>query len=237
MVHQLNKRLLVFENKEQLSMAAAWYILFASKQTDKRFSIALSGGSTPQRLYQILAAPPFAGQVNWKNLNLFIVDERYVPATHPDSNFKMIWEKLLSKIKIPGKNIFQINTTGTPETDALAYEKKIKTVLKNKGFDLMLLGIGTDGHTASLFPGSAVLRQSTRLVQSVYEASKNQYRITCTLPMINRSGQVIFLVSGEDKTAAFQKINAKQKTLLPAALVNTKKPVWWMVSNDVIGKG
>jgi 6-phosphogluconolactonase len=203
MVHQLNKKILVFEDAMQTSLALAHYILNASLITKDKLSIALSGGSTPKLLYQLLATPPFANNINWDSILFFMVDERYVPDTDAESNFKMMNDVLFSKVQIPKKNIFAINTTKTAVLDALAYEKKIKTILKTKPIDLMLLGIGTDGHTASLFPNSTLINETKSVVKEEFIKEKNQYRISLTLPFINKSKQVIFLISGKDKSPIF----------------------------------
>jgi 6-phosphogluconolactonase len=235
MVHQLNKKIIVFNTYEQVSIAVAHYILNASVNTNHKFSIALSGGSTPELLYHLLAGEPFVNNINWKNILIFLADERYVPHSHADSNFKMITDTLLSKIKIPRQNIFPINTTHTAAIDALAYEQKIKSILKNKGVDLMLLGIGNDGHTASLFPGYTLSDETKRLVKEEFIKEKNQYRISCTLPFINKSKQILFLVSGKDKAVIFKKIMVKQNKKIPATLVQPKTPVLWFVDKEVSG--
>jgi 6-phosphogluconolactonase len=234
MVHQLNKKIIVFNDHKQMSMAVAHYILNATVNTHNKFSIALSGGGTPQLLYQTLATPPFANNINWKNILIFLADERYVPHTNTESNFKMLTDTLLSKIKIPKQNIFPINTATTPAADALAYEKKIKAVLKNNGVNLMLLGIGNDGHTASLFPGYTLLNETKRLVKEEFIKEKDQYRISLTLPFINKSKQILFLVSGKDKATVFKKITAKQNKKIPATLVQSKQPVLWFVDKEVL---
>jgi 6-phosphogluconolactonase len=236
MAHQLNKKIIIFNDHQQMSMAVAHYILNATINTNNKFSIALSGGSTPKLLYQLLAAEPFVNNINWKNVFIFLADERYVPHTDADSNFKMIQDELLSKIKIPKQNIFPINTKHTAAIDALAYEKKIKEVLKNKGIDLMLLGIGSDGHTASLFPGYTLLNETKRLIKEEFITEKNQYRISCTLPFINKSKQILFLVSGKDKATIFKKITVKQNKKIPATMVQSKRPVLWFVDKEVLGE-
>jgi 6-phosphogluconolactonase len=235
MVHQLNKKIIVFNDHDQMSMAVAHYILNAALNNSNKLSIALSGGSTPKLLYQLLAAPPFANNINWKNVLIFLVDERYVPQTDADSNFKMINDTLLSKIKIPKQNIFSINTSKTAAKDALAYEQKIKTILKDKGIDVMLMGIGNDGHTASLFPGYTLLNETKRLVKEEFIKEKKQYRISCTLPFINKSKQILFLISGKDKAQAFKKIMMRRNIKIPATLVQPKMPVLWFVDKGVLG--
>jgi 6-phosphogluconolactonase len=236
MAHQLNKKIIVCNNYQQLSLAVAHYILNATLNANNKFSVALSGGSTPKLLYQLLATKPFANTINWKKVYIFLVDERYVPHTDTASNFKMMQDALLSKIKIPRQNIFSVNTAATPATDALAYEQKIKSFLKNKGVDLMLLGIGNDGHTASLFPGYTLLNETKRLVKEEFIKEKNQYRISLTLPFINKSKQILFLVSGKDKATVFKKVTARQNKKIPATLVQSKQPVLWFVDASVLGK-
>jgi 6-phosphogluconolactonase len=236
MAHQLNKKIIVFNSHQQMSMAVAHYILNATLNTNNKFSIALSGGTTPVLLYQLLSTPPFANNINWKNILIFLVDERYVPHTCAESNFKMINDNLLRKIKIPKQNIFPINTATTAAKDALAYEQKIKSILKNKGIDLMLMGIGNDGHTASLFPGYTLLNETKRLVKEEFIKEKNQFRISCTLPFINKSKQILFLVSGKDKATIFKNITAKKNKKIPATLVQPKTPVLWFIDEEVLGK-
>ncbi len=234
MVHQLKKKVVVFEDARQASNAIAYYILNASLTGKDKFNIALSGGNTPKLLYQLLAFPPFSNNINWKNIQFFVVDERYVAHTHKESNYKMMKDVLFNKIKIPKENIFPINTSKTPAVDALDYENKIKETLKNNTFDLVLLGLGSDGHTASLFSNYCTLLETKKLAMAEFNVEKNQYRISMTLPLLNKSKQIIFLVSGSDKEPIFKKITAKQNKKIPATLVQSKNQVLWFITKDVL---
>jgi 6-phosphogluconolactonase len=236
MAYQLKKKIVLFDDALQASNAIAYYILNASLTSKNKFSIALSGGSTPKLLYQLLASPPFCNNINWSNILFFIVDERYVAHNNEESNFKMMKDVLFSKIKIPRKNIFPIHTNKTAATDALAYENTIKTTLKNRQFDLVLLGLGTDGHTASLFPNYTLLQENKRLVKEEFITEKNQYRISLTIPIINKAKQIIFLVSGKDKAPILKKITTKQNKKIPATLIQSKNQILWFITNDVVAK-
>jgi 6-phosphogluconolactonase len=239
MVWQLKKaimkKVIVFEDFEQLSVAAAHAVFNTVLNANGVCNIALSGGNTPRRMCELLAAAPFRGNIDWKKVNFFFADERYVPPASADSNFKMINDALLSKINMPAKNIHRMGTGTTPAKDALAYEQRIKKILGNKGVDLMLLGMGADGHTASLFPGAALADEKRRLIKEVWVPEKNQYRITCTLPFINKSKQLLFLVTGAGKAPVFTKIAARPSNKIPATLVQSKLPVWWFVTKEVAG--
>jgi len=188
------------------------------------FSVGLSGGKTPIVFYQKLAEgenkSPF-----WKRTHVFLVDERFVPFKDKDSNYKMLRETLLAKIPIPQENIHPI-TTGRVnlEDSARDYEKDLKNFFKvSKGqfpnFDLILLGIGEDGHTASLFPGTRALSERRRLTAAVVADEMRHDRITLTLPVINHGEHVIFFATGANKAPVLKKIIAGDDPLLPASLV------------------
>lgn len=168
-----------------------------------RFSVALSGGSTPKALYSLLAAnyPSFA----WNRVFLFFGDERHVPPTDPQSNYRMVNESLLTKIAIPAENVFRV-LAENPDADAAAsaYEAQLRRFFDVKTgefprFDLILLGMGPDGHTASLFPDSAALEEQSRFVVANWVAKFNTHRITFTFPVLNRAAEVMFMASGPDK--------------------------------------
>ena len=203
--------MLLYNTYESMSIAAAhFFITEYEKAVTKKdtFIVALSGGNTPQYLYQLLASHAYSLNINWKKVFIFFSDERYVPHNDKESNFKMAKDNLLKDILIPAKNVFAIPVSSTPEKDALHYENTIKKIFGGKPvtFDLMLLGMGADGHTASLFPGSALLKEKKRLVKAVYLPEKNIYRISFTLPLINRSKQILLLVSGKEKVPVLKKI-------------------------------
>jgi 6-phosphogluconolactonase len=176
-----------------------------------RFSIALSGGSTPRNLYTLIAANASAS-LPWDKMFFFWGDERHVSPDNPDSNYRMAKESLLSKVPIPGANIFRVPAEN-PDVSAAA-EAYEQTILKffavNPGefprFDLILLGMGPDGHTASLFPETEALREKSRLVRANWVEKLKTSRITFTLPLINAARCVTFLVSGIDKAPALHEV-------------------------------
>jgi 6-phosphogluconolactonase len=176
-----------------------------------RFSVALSGGSTPRALYQRLAAlPPEA--IPWSRIYFFWGDERHVPVDHPESNYRMAFEALLSKVPVPRENIFRVHSEEADAASAARdYEQKLRNFFQLKAgefpqFDLIFLGIGPDGHTASLFPGSAGLEEKTSLVIPNWVEKFQTHRITLTLLVLNHARNVIFLVSGHEKAAVLRQI-------------------------------
>ena len=165
-----------------------------------RFAVALSGGSTPKRMFEQLAKMV----MDWKHIHLFWVDERCVPPDHPDSNYGMTAEALLNHIEIPGENIHRIHGEQPPEPAALIYEKELRHFFGEQlpVFDLILLGLGSDGHTASLFPGSPALQEKKRwAVEVKHDAPPPPLvdRVTLTIPVLKEAREVIFLVSGNRK--------------------------------------
>jgi 6-phosphogluconolactonase len=192
-------------------MAAASARLFASRvehAVNHRgiARIAISGGSTPQTTFKLLADPdgPFLATVPWDKLQLFWVDERCVPPTHPESNYGVCKELLLSKVPLPEANVFRMEGELEPEEAAARYEATIRNTLKLEGaespaFDLVVLGMGPDGHTASLFPHTEALDVMNRLVVANHVAQKDTWRITLTWPVINQGHEVAFELAGADK--------------------------------------
>ena len=189
-----------------------------------RFSVALSGGSTPKALYSLLAAnyADFA----WNRVFLFFGDERHVPPTDAESNYRMVNESLLTKIKIPAENVFRVKAE-TADADAAAadYEQQLRRFFELKPgefprFDLILLGMGPDGHTASLFPDSAALDEQTRLVVANWVAKFNTHRITLTFPVLNHAAEVLFMAAGADKADMLhQVLEGKPTPPLPSQRV------------------
>jgi 6-phosphogluconolactonase len=176
-----------------------------------RFTVALAGGSTPRSLYSMLASSEFVDRISWPQVYLFWSDERCVPPDHADSNYRMANESLISRVPIPVGNIHRMEGEGEPKTSASRYEAVLKRVLQlsDKGiprFDLVLLGMGEDGHTASLFPDSEALQETKRLVTAVYVEKLKSYRFTLTLPVLNHAANVFFLVAGESKAGILRKV-------------------------------
>lgn len=176
-----------------------------------RFSVALSGGSTPRGLYSLLASGAVP-EIPWEKLFFFWSDERHVPPGHPDSNYGMAYEAMLSKVPVPPEHIFRIHAEEKDASAAArAYEETLRTMFATPPnaiprFDLILLGIGTEGHTASLFPGSPALEETKRLVVANWVEKLKTDRITFTYPLINYAACVMFLVSGSDKAEILEQI-------------------------------
>ena len=169
--------------------------------------IAISGGTTPKAMFTLLADPaqPFRDQIDWQKLQLFWVDERCVAPTDPESNFRMTKEALLSKVPLPPEDVFRMEGELDPEEAASRYESTLRNTLRLEGaespaFDLVLLGMGDDGHTASLFPHTQALHEIGRLVVANHVPQKETWRITLTWPVINQGREVAFLIEGAAKT-------------------------------------
>ena len=204
---------------------ADWLIELAYTKGDP-FSLCLSGGSTPKTLYDRLAEPRFRDRFPWASTHLFFGDERFVPPNDRLSNYRMVREALLDRAPIPEANIHPVPTEGLdPERSAAAYEQVLKDFHGSDRldpgrplFDVTLLGLGEDGHTASLFPGTEVLEERTRWVGAVIGA-KAEPRITLTYPALESSRHTVFLVTGAGKRDMLQRLTAGDQTL-PAARIN-----------------
>ncbi len=199
---------------QELFQAAAEDILHSATDAITRrgrFTFALSGGSTPRNLYTLIAANA-SGSLPWPEVFFFWGDERHVPPTDPESNYRMVNETLLSKVPVPPTNVFRIPTED-PDASAVAdaYEKTLQKFFALQPgefprFDLVLLGMGPDGHTASLFPESQALQEKSRLVVANWVEKLHTHRITLTLPVLNAARRVVFLVSGSDKAPALHEV-------------------------------
>ncbi len=201
-----------------------------------RFTLALAGGSTPKRLYALLAdgAGPFRGRIPWRQTHVFFGDERHVPPDHPESNYGMARAALLSKVPIPPENVHRIRAERTDPADAaLEYEQELRLVLgvgpaaargglppgEVPRLDLALLGLGGDGHTASLFPGSTALEERARLAVATWVERLKAYRITLTLPVLDAARAVVFLVAGSEKAERVADVLEGAGAALPAGRV------------------
>ena len=220
--------------------AAAEFVALAVEavRNKGRFCVALCGGSTPRGLYTLLANQP-QHSLPWEKIFFFWGDERHVPPDHPDSNYRMAFEALLSKIPIPPANIFRVQAEEKDaDTAARKYEQTLTEFFQLQpgefpSFDLMLLGMGPDGHTASLFPETRALREKTRLVVANWVDKLNVYRITLTLPVLNNSAYVLFVVSGRDKAKVLRDVLESQTEEMPASLVHsTNGRLVWMVDRE-----
>jgi 6-phosphogluconolactonase len=199
-----------------------------------RFAIALAGGSTPKRLYALLADPgqPFCGRVPWRATHVFFGDERHVPPEHPDSNYGMARAALLSKVPIPPENVHRVRAEETDaSTAALDYERELYQFFGGlPRFDLVLLGIGAEGHTASLFPGSPALDEQAHLVAAPWVEKLRSHRITLTLPVLDAAAAVAFLVAGSEKAERVAEILGGRGPELPAARVQPAQGelIWFL---------
>ncbi len=206
-------------------------------QARGRFFVALSGGSTPKGLYELLATPGWRDQVDWAGVHVFWSDERFVPPSSPQANYGMADAALLSKVSIPRANIVRVPTEApTPEAAAEAYEQAIRAAFSVLGggflrFDLVLLGLGSDGHTASLFPHSKILREK-RLVASDYVAEAEGFRVSMTPQLLNQARAVMFLVIGAEKAPVLREVlyGSFDPERLPAQLIKPEAgEVVWVV--------
>lgn len=205
---------------------ADWLILYIKEVLSKqdRFTIALSGGSTPKKLYQLLASDKYKNQIHWERLHFFWGDERFVPFDDERNNAKMAYEELLDHVPVDKKNIHVMRTVGLePEESAIEYEKILHQYFDGKAhsFDLVLLGLGNDTHTLSLFPGYDVVTENKKWVSAFYQKEQQMYRITLTAPVVNNAARVAFLISGGDKAAALYHVLSSEHEpyLYPAQII------------------
>jgi 6-phosphogluconolactonase len=212
-------------------VAAERFVNAASDAIDHRgrFLVALSGGSTPKATYELLAETPHATQVAWRRVHVFWGDERCVPPDHANSNYRMAREALLDHVQIPAENVHRVRGELAPSHAAAAYQAELEDVIGEGGrFDLILLGVGTDGHTASLFPGTTALDERERSAVAVFVEELNAWRVTLTLPTINAARSIVFLVSGRTKAPALARVHAGEP--LPAGMVQpTDGRLTWVV--------
>lgn len=206
-----------------------------------RFTVALSGGSTPRALYSLLAKDPV--DFPWRDTFLFFGDERHVPPEHADSNYRMVQESLLSKVSIPSGNVFRVPAENPDAASAAAdYERRVGEFFHlNTGefpcFDLILLGLGPDGHTASLFPDSEGLKEHSRLVIANWIAKFNAYRISFTFPVLNHAVNVMFMVSGADKADMVREVlEGRHTPPYPAQIVEPQDTLLWLLDEAAASK-
>ena len=212
----------VYADAKALARGAAQHVMMweASALAERdRFVLALAGGNTPRQTYTLLATAAFAEQMDWERIHIFWGDERCVPPNHPESNYRMARETLLDHVPIPAANVHRIPGELAPEEAAAAYARELSAVFGADPirFDVILLGLGSDGHTASLFPGTDALRVDDRPVAANYVPRLESWRITLTLPVINAARHVGFIVSGDHKAEALAAVQAEGA--LPAARI------------------
>lgn len=222
-------KLHIFDNKEVMSDELAQWICDLVSVTLKNqefFSLVLSGGETPKILYQKLASDKYKYQINWKRIRIFWGDERAVPFTDDRNNAKMAYDILLDHVDIPSSNIHKMRTDIEPNFSVKEYRKLLHSFFDSMSttFDLVLLGMGDDGHTLSLFPGSPIIKDHTHWVNSVYNEARKMFRITMMPKIVNRSSQVVFMVDGAKKAEVLQEVLEGQynPTKFPSQII---KPV------------
>ena len=225
-----------FSNTEELARAAAEYFVARRPRT-----VALSGGSTPKLLFELLADPhePFRDQIPWPSIHFFWSDERHVPPDHPDSNYRMANEAMLSRVPVTPENVHRVPSENPSASDAAhAYERTLIETTQQTlpQLDLILLGLGTDGHTASIFPGSEVLQETKRLVTAPWVEKFQTYRITMTLPLLNNGASVVFLVSGSEKAKIVKEVLEGPEKYPAQAIKPTHGELLWLLDNDAAGE-
>jgi len=201
------------------------------------FNIALSGGNSPKKLYEMLASPDYNQQIAWSKVNFFFGDERYVPDDDPENNSNMVRAALFAPLNIEESNIFSVDTSLSPDEAAKHYAARIAAHFKGKesAFDLILLGLGDNSHTASLFPNTTVLHDPSASVQALFLPEQNVYRITMTAPMINQARHIAFLVYGQSKAEAVHHVleDGYDPDKYPAQLIKREGGnVGWYLDND-----
>jgi 6-phosphogluconolactonase len=238
-------RIQVLPDLEAMSLQAVRLFIEISKSSPvqkEKFAVALSGGTTPRRFYRMIGSPPYREEIDWDRVHLFWVDERCVPKEHEASNFKLVFDALLSAVPIPGENIHPMRTGEGPEHGAREYEEDLRAFFGRSRppmFDLILLGMGDDGHTASLFPGSDSLHERSRLVVPVYLGEPRKDRITLTLSVLNQARHILFLVAGHSKAEMVRAILEKEgdRERFPAGRVHpVNGQVTWLIDEEAASK-
>jgi 6-phosphogluconolactonase len=238
----------VFPSIELLIDAAAAFVVecaVRAQQSTGRFVIALSGGSTPRGLYSRLATSPYIDQIDWTRVFVCWGDERCVPPTDPQSNYRMASDTLLEQLAIPAGHVLRMRGEIEPEIAALEYERELRALLDTEHgapriadgqrVDLVLLGLGTDGHTASLFPHGTAVGEETLWVTAEFAPSVQMWRLTLTPPLLNAAADVLFLAAGADKAEAVRRVleDSFNPPLLPAQSIQPiAGNVRWMLDSD-----
>jgi 6-phosphogluconolactonase len=230
----MTREIRVLSDPQELSRAAAdEFVRLAEEATRARglFSVALAGGSTPKMLYALLATDAYHARVPWDNVHLFWGDERHVPPDHKDSNFRMTQETLLAKAPVPAANIHRVKSENPDARKAAdEYERELRDFFTAHRllagglprFDLVLLGMGPDGHTASLFPGTHAVREREHWVAAPWVDKFQTYRITLTPPVLNNAAYILFFVSGEEKAETLRIVleGAEESDRYPSQVIH-----------------
>lgn len=227
----------IFDSPTELATEVAKILLAKSKEK-KTLTVALSGGNTPKLLFSILAKN-YKTSINWKNIKFFWVDERCVPPTHPESNYGEANSLLFNNIDIPKENIYRIRGENNPREEALAYEEILYSQIERDcclpKFDIIFLGMGDDGHTASIFPYQIDLLKSDKVCEVATHPTSGQQRITLTGNIINNASEIYFWITGKNKAQILADIFNKQNDYLkyPTAHINSDKAsLTWLLDKD-----
>ncbi|OLD27640.1 MAG: 6-phosphogluconolactonase [Acidobacteria bacterium 13_1_40CM_3_55_6] len=238
-------RVQVFDDAEAVARSAAErFVELGQAAIDARgcFSVGLAGGSTPKRTYELLASEAYREQLNWSKVHIFFGDERCVPPDHSESNYRMANEALISRVSIPPPNVHRINGLGDAVANASLYEDELRTFFNPASwprFDLVLLGMGDDGHTASLFPGTKALVEPRAWVVANWVEKFGTFRITLTAPAINHAANIAFLVTGATKAERLLEVlrGALDPEKLPSQLIQPLDgSLFWLVDKAAAGR-
>jgi 6-phosphogluconolactonase len=228
------RHLVEFSNAEEMIFYCVSHFIKHAKEAIERrgaFFVALSGGSTPKSVYSLLSQKPYRDEIDWSKVYLFWSDERNVPQNHPDSNYHMAMEAGFKTLPIPADHIFPMSAGGSVTEEASRYEQTIEKRVPKAIFDLILLGMGDDGHTASLFPETGALHETAHNVVANEVPQLNTSRITMTFPCINRAREAAFYVVGAKKSELVKRVLTEPKTGYPAQNVGTSaRPALWIIT-------
>ncbi len=238
----MNKNIHAYPNKEKLVAATTERIADCMEQAIQKnglCNMALSGGKTPGGIFSLLASNPYRDRLDWSRLHIFWGDERMVPPEHQDSNFRLVRETLLDHIKMPDENVHRMRGEIAPEEAAAEYAELLHDHFKDSPpcFDLMLLGLGEDGHTASLFPETDAVEECEKHAVAVFVPKLDAWRVTLTLPVLNAARKILFLVSGKSKSKMVQRImsNKQPAKEIPATMVNPQNgEIHWMMDSEAM---
>lgn len=228
-------------DSEVLKNLAEHFVAIGKKAilTNGRFSVSLSGGSSPKKLYELLATA-YKDQLAWSKVDFFFGDERNVPQTDKDSNYLMAKKAMFDALDIPSSNIYAVDTSYSPEAAAKAYTDAIMEYFKGKdpAFDLILLGLGDNSHTASLFPHTPVLHDNSVSVKEVFLTDQQVFRISMTASLINKAKHIAFLVYGAGKAEAVHHVLEDERNIdeYPAQLITTEGDVEWFLDKAAAGE-
>jgi 6-phosphogluconolactonase len=243
MAQPVSPEISVLDTADAMSHEAARFVLLSTREAvlcTGRCTVALSGGSTPRRLCELLASDEYRGAVPWDEIEWFWSDERCVPPADPRSNFRLADEAMLQRAGVAPEQVHRMYGELTPARAALAYEALIRDRVPDHAFDLVLLGVGEDGHTASLFPGNPALEEREQFVVAVRAAETVEVpdRITMTLPILNRARSVLVLAAGESKRKVVQAVRADAASAAaeyPIARVRPAGHLTWIVDQSAGG--